>query len=138
QAPPTTVQFYPRPGSRADVAYPLRPTGEVMVKILLRRPDNKVVGLSAAQVRLVSEKGVIRDASTEFDGSASFQDLPAGVWRLELDPDQAARLRMHLVKDASITIKGDGGVTPDVLAEVVFEPRPVEKEEAQEQPSPSP
>jgi hypothetical protein len=138
QTPPTTVQFYPRPGSRTDVAYPMRPTGEVMVKILLRRPDGKLVGLSAAQVRVVSEKGVIREAGTEFDGSASFQDLPAGVWRLELDPDQAARLRMHLLKAAEITIRGDGGGTPDVQAEVAFEPRPVDKEEAGDQVKPAP
>lgn len=136
QTPPTTVQFSPRPGSRADVSYPMRPTGEVMIKILLRRPDGKLVGLSAAQVRLVSDKGLMREAGTEFDGSANFPDLPAGEYRLELDPDQATRLRMRLLATPPITIKGDGGLTPDVQAEVAFAPRPAETDEAQPAPSP--
>ena len=53
-----------------------------------------------------------------------FQELPLGGYGLELEPTQAARLRMRLNVPTSVTIKGDGAFTPDVQAEVSFEPRP--------------
>jgi hypothetical protein len=101
----------------------MRPTGEVMVNIRLRRPDQQRVGLSATRVRLVDDKGVAVEGVTEFDGSVNFQDLPAGTYRLELDKDQAARLRMRLLAPVTVTIRPDGSITPDVAAEVEFEPR---------------
>jgi hypothetical protein len=127
QAPPGTIQFTPHAGSFTTIRYPMRPTGEVMVKVSLRRPDGALVGLSAVQVRMVGDKGQVVEAKTEFDGSANFQSLPAGFYHLELDPDQAARLRMSLVKPVSVTIKGDGEILPDAEAEVKFQPRPEEK-----------
>lgn len=130
QTPPTTVEFAPRPGSTIEIAYPMRPTGEVMVKILLRRPDGELVGLSAVRVRLVSEAGQVIEGATEFDGSAFFESLPLGTYRLELDPEQAARLRMRLVDPVTVEIHGDGGFPPDLEAEVVFEPR--SQDQAQE------
>jgi hypothetical protein len=108
------------------VDYPMQPTGEVMVRILLQRPDGRKIGLSGVRIRLVGENGQVSEANTEFDGSANFDDLTAGVYHLELDPQQAARLRMHLVRPLSVTIKGDGGFTPDATTEVAFDPRPKE------------
>jgi hypothetical protein len=106
----------------------MQPTGEVMVRILLRRPDSSLIGLAGVHARLVGENGRVAEANTEFDGSASFEDLVAGAYRLELDPDQAKRLRMHLVAPLTVTIKGDGGFTPDASAEVAFEPRPQDEQ----------
>jgi hypothetical protein len=123
KTPPTVIEFSPRPGGVTQVEYPMRPTGEVMVNIKLLRPDQQRVGLSATRVRLVDDKGLAYEGVTEFDGSVNFQDLPAGTYRLELDKDQAARLRMHLLAPVSLTIKPDGSITPDVTAEVEFEPR---------------
>ncbi|RAK61425.1 hypothetical protein DJ021_17255 [Phenylobacterium hankyongense] len=127
QAPPGTIQFTPHAGSFTIIRYPMRPTGEIMVKVSLRRPDGALVGLSAVQVRMVGDKAQVVEAKTEFDGSANFQSLPAGTYHLELDPDQAARLRMSLVKPVTVTIKGDGEFLPDAEAEVKFQPRPEEK-----------
>jgi hypothetical protein len=129
QTPPSTIQFSPRAGSFTTVRYPMKPTGEVLVRINLRRPDGSLVGLSAAQVRLVGSNGFSTEASTEFDGSASFQNLPIGDYRLELDPDQAQRLRMTLVEPPTIHIDAEGGFAPDVDAEVKFAPRPKENTE---------
>lgn len=123
KAPPTVIEFTPRPGGVAEIEYPLRPTGEVMVNIKLRRPGQPPVGLSATRVRLVDEKGKAVDGVTEFDGSVNFNDLPAGTYHLELDKDQAARLRMRLLAPVTIVIKPDGSITPDALAEVEFEAR---------------
>jgi hypothetical protein len=129
QAPPPTVQISPRPGSFTRVRYPMRPTGEVMVRVMLRRADGKLVGLSAARVRLVGDNGHTGEAGTEFDGSAIFEALPIGTYKLELDAEQAQRLRMHLVGPVSVTIKGDGGMVSDAEAEVQFEPRPADNTE---------
>lgn len=128
KTPPRVIQLSPRPGQVANVDFPMQPTGEVMVRILLRRPDSSLIGLAGVHARLVGENGRVAEANTEFDGSASFEDLVAGAYRLELDPDQAKRLRMHLVAPLTVTIKGDGGFTPDASAEVAFEPRPQDEQ----------
>ncbi len=129
QAPPTTVQFSPRAGSFTTIRYPMKPTGEVLVLIQLRRPDGSAVGLSAAQVQLVGDNGYTADSTTEFDGSATFESLPVGTYKVMLEPEQAARLRMSLVEPHTVVIKGDGGFAPDVKAEVRFAPRTQENVE---------
>jgi hypothetical protein len=123
KAPPSVIQFTPRPGGVAEIEYPLRPTGEVMVNIRLQRPGQQPIGLSATRVRLIDQKGVAIDGVTEFDGSVNFQDLPAGTYRLELDKDQASRLHMRLKAPVTIVIKPDGSITPDVTAQIEFEAR---------------
>jgi hypothetical protein len=124
QAPPSTIQFSPRGGSFTTIRYPMKPTGEVMIRLLLKREDGSRVGLSAARMQLIGDNGLTKEASTEFDGSVIFPDLPVGTYRLQLDPEQAQRLRMHLTGPLSVTIKGDGSFIPDAVAEVQFEPRP--------------
>ena len=124
KTPPTVIEFSPRPGGVTEIEYPMRPTGEVMVSVKLRRPDKTLVGLSATRVRLVDSKGVAVEAVTEFDGGASFIDLPAATYHLELDKEQAARLHLRLTAPVTVTIKPDGSFTPDAAAEVEFEPRP--------------
>lgn len=121
QAPPRVVQFAPRPGALTKVPYPLRPTSEVLVKVSYRQQDGKVVGLSAAQLRLVPKNGgAAIEATTEFDGSAFFLDVPGGEYTLELAPEQARRLRMRLIAPVDVVIDADGGYVPDVRTEVLF------------------
>ncbi|MDE2489058.1 MAG: hypothetical protein KGO51_16830 [Alphaproteobacteria bacterium] len=124
KTPPRIIQLSPRPGQVLDVDFPMQPTGEVMVRLLLKRPDGAFVGISGIHARLVGAQGKVTEANTEFDGSASFENLTAGTYHLELDPEQAARLRMHIVKPLTVTIKGDGGFTPDASTEIAFDPRP--------------
>jgi hypothetical protein len=124
KSPPLAIQISPRPGQVTEVEFPMQQTSEIMVRLLLRRPDGSRVGLSAVHARLVGPGGRIVEAQSEFDGSTSFEELTPGTWRLELDPDQAKRLRMHLTAPLTVTIKGDGGFTPDATAEVAFDPRP--------------
>ena len=124
KAPPSIVEFTPRPGGVTTIEYPLRPTGEVMVNLKLRRPDGQLVGLSAARIRLVDAKGETVEGVTEFDGSVNFQDLPAATYRVELDPDQAQRLHMRMTASVNITIKPDGSTAPDANVVVEFTPRP--------------
>ncbi|RAK50859.1 hypothetical protein [Phenylobacterium deserti] len=125
--PPSVIQVQPHPGSVTTIRYPMRPTGEVMVHVSLRRPDGALVGIAAVQLRLVGDNGHVGEVSTEFDGSANFINLPPGQYRLELDGGQAQRLRMSLVKPVNVTITGDGGFIPDAEAEVRFERRTEEQ-----------
>jgi hypothetical protein len=127
KSPPRLIQFTPRPGQVIPIEFPMQPTSEVMVRILLRRPDGAKVGLSGVRARLVAGDGRAVEARTEFDGSAGFEELTPGTYHLELDEEQAQRLRMHLLTPLTVTIQGDGGFTPDASAEVAFDPRPEDK-----------
>jgi len=121
--PPRTVQFSPRPGKVIDIQYPLTPTGEVAARLLFQREGEKV-GLSAVRLLLVRDGVEPRVATTEYDGTAVFSDVPAGTYRLEIEPAQAARLHMRLSAPVTVTVAADGNPVPDVNAEVVFDRRP--------------
>lgn len=123
QTPPTTLELRPRPGAMIEVNYPMRPTGDLLVRLMLRRPDGRLVGLSAARLRLVGKDGKAIEAGTEYDGSAVFAGVPIGTYKVELDAEQAQRLRMRLAKDLEVEVKSDSGFGGDVEAEVVFEGR---------------
>jgi hypothetical protein len=123
-APPQRLELRPRPGSVARVDYPLRPTGGVRIKVELLRDDGQRVGLASVRLELTPTQGPALEGVTEFDGSAVFDAIPTGTYQLRLEPGQATRLRMHLVQQASIVIKGDGNDAPDVLAQVRFDPPP--------------
>ena len=122
KTPPTRVQLRPRPGAVARIDFPMRPTGEVLVKVELLRDDGQKVGLSSVRVQLTPDRGEAVDSVTEFDGSAVFSALPIGTYKLGLDPRQAEKLRMRLLQRPTIVVKGDGNFTPDVVVQVRFEP----------------
>ena len=44
------------------------------------------------------------EVSTEFDGTAGFEQLAVGTYDFQLDPEQAERLHMHLVKPVQIVV----------------------------------
>jgi FtsP/CotA-like multicopper oxidase with cupredoxin domain len=62
--------------------------------------------------------------TTEFDGTALFGEVPAGKYRLELDPAQAERLRMRLAAPVSVVVAADGQPTEDVTLNVLFDKAP--------------
>jgi len=119
-APPRLITFTPRAGLVVKAPYPMTPSGEVVVRVVLRR-DDALVGLSAVRVRLAPKAGASRQASTEFDGAADFEQLGVGSYEVQLDPDQAQRLRMRLKSPLSVTVPAMGGALPDVVAEVLFD-----------------
>jgi hypothetical protein len=122
-SPPKTITFNPRPGRTIVVPYPLTAASEVITHVMFRQ-DGRLVGLSAVRVRLI-KAGAPNvqpiEASTEFDGTAGFEDLGVGTYDYQLDPEQAERLHMHLVKPAQIVVPPQGGPVPDLTVEVVFE-----------------
>ncbi len=127
KTPPTTMDLRPRPGRTLKVDFPMQPTGDVLVKLSLRRPDGQTVGLAAARLVLVDARGRTYEAGTEFDGTAIFSSVPVGSYRVELEPEQAKRLRMRLSAPITAVVKNDGGFGTDVQGEVVFEARQQEE-----------
>jgi len=120
--PPTKLQLRPRPGRTMRVDYPMRPTGGVMIKVELVRDDGERVGLASLRVQLVRPGAPPVDGVTEFDGSAMFDAVPAGGWRVQLEPLQAGKLRMRMLEAASVEIQGNGDFAPDVVVQVRFDP----------------
>lgn len=118
-APPPTVEFAPRAGQVIALPYPLQPAGEVYARLFLRRAEGET-GLSALRMRLVHDGQPPITATTEFDGSVVFTGVPPGSYRLEIDPDQARRLRMRLKDAVTLSVTADGA--QDIAAEIIFEP----------------
>ena len=119
-SPPKTITYNPRPGRVVVVPYPLSASSEIITHVLLRQGD-RMVGLSAVRIRLVKPGATPIEVSTEFDGTAGFEQLGVGSYDFQLDPEQAERLHMHLVKPVKIVVPPQGGPLPDVTAEVTFE-----------------
>lgn len=122
-SPPKTITFNPRPGRVIVVPYPLSAASEVITHVMYRQ-DGRLVGLSAVRIRLVKANAPNVqpiEASTEFDGTAGFEDLGVGTYDYQLDPEQAERLHMHLLKPAQIVVPPQGGPIPDLTVEVVFD-----------------
>jgi len=121
-APPLDVTVVPRPGRTGILPVPLTPTGEVLARVSYRKPDGSVVGLSAVRLVAIPEgaRGRRAEAVTEFDGSVIFEKMPAGDYRLELDPEQAERLKMEFVAPITFNVPIDGGFVPDIAAMIRF------------------
>jgi hypothetical protein len=120
-SPPSIIEFTPRAGRVVTVYYPLRPQGEVLARLLFRQPGGKLVGLSAVRLRALRAEGGMIEASTEYDGSTVLGNLQAGSYTLELDPEQAARLKMRLTEPIRFVVKPEGGVLPDIKGMIEFD-----------------
>ncbi len=120
-SPPSIIEFTPRAGRVVTVYYPLRPQGEVLARLLFRQPGGKLVGLSAVRLRAIRAEGGLIESATEYDGSTVFGNLQAGNYTLELDPEQAARLKMRLSAPIRFVVKPEGGVLPDIKGMIEFD-----------------
>ena len=109
-SPPQDVTFAPRPGQVLRVPYPFTPTSEVVIKLEIEQRDGSRVGLSALRFRLVGTSAISISGSTEFDGTAVLEDVKPGHYDLQLDPEQAARLKMHLIQPVEIVVSATSGL----------------------------
>jgi hypothetical protein len=119
-SPPKTITYNPRAGRVIVVPYPLVASSEVIAHVMLRQ-GGRMVGLAAVRIRLIKSGAAPVEVSTEFDGTAGFEQLAVGTYDFQLDPEQAERLHMHLVKPVKIVVPPQGGPLPDVTAEVTFD-----------------
>ncbi len=113
------VAFIARPGNVARVNYAIVPTSEVTVRVSFRQPDGKLAGLSAVRLRLVTASGMVASAVTEFDGTAVFESVKPGKYKLELDENQARALQMSLAFPVGLAVNAEGSADV-VKSEVVF------------------
>jgi hypothetical protein len=104
---PTRVEFPPRPGKVVAIQYPVEPVGEIYARFVERPPHGAPIGISALEVRITRAGRKPIEATTEFDGSVVFSNVPLGTYRLELDPRQAARLGMALDNSVTLTVTAD-------------------------------
>jgi hypothetical protein len=116
-APPATVEFEPRPGRVVAIPYPLQPAGEVYLRVYVRRAEGET-GLSGLRMQLVRDGQPAITAASEFDGSIVFAGIPPGAYRLEIDPEQAERLRMRLKEPIVLAVAAEDSL--DLAAEVTF------------------
>jgi hypothetical protein len=116
-APPSIVEFEPRPGQVVTVPYPLQPAGEVYARVYLRRAEGET-GLSGLRMQLVRDGQPAITAATEFDGSIVFAGIPPGTYRLEIDPEQAERLGMRLKEPITLSVAAEDSL--DLAAEIIF------------------
>jgi hypothetical protein len=83
------VVVTPRPGVAAMVSLPLAPTGEV--EALLLGPDGQALG--GITVELTDAAGRVQfQTVSDFDGYVLFDSVPYGLYRMRIDPKQAAAL----------------------------------------------
>ena len=118
RAPPSAIEFEPRPGQVVKVSYPLAPVGEVYLRVFVDKGEAST-GLSAVKVQLVPERGEPIPGTTEFDGTVVFSEVPPGKYRIELDAAQSQRLGMRLAGEASIAVASDAPAEKEI--KIVFD-----------------
>jgi hypothetical protein len=119
-SPPQNISLSPRAGNVAQILYPIVPTTEIAVRLHFRQKDGSSTGLAAVQLRLIPETGTATDAATEFDGTAVFEEVRPGKYRIAIDEEQADRLHMRLAEPIAIEIGPDG--RPQTVArDIVFD-----------------
>jgi len=120
--PARVIRLVPRPGRVVVVPYALHETGEVEVNIVFKRPGVPARPLSALQIQLVSTDGeVVASGQTEYDGTLLLDGLRPGVYMLQIDPEQAARLHMELSNVVHVTIPKAGGFIGQIAATVTLQ-----------------
>jgi hypothetical protein len=119
-SPPQDVTFAPRAGQVLRVTYPFTPTSEVIVRLEVEQDDGRRVGLSALRFNLVAESGRTVPGSTEFDGTAVLEDVKPGRYDLQLDPEQAGRLKLRLSAPVKIEVTPESGQV-SLSGTIIFE-----------------
>ncbi|MBA3678443.1 MAG: hypothetical protein H0W74_13755 [Sphingosinicella sp.] len=120
-SPPSNVEFASRPGHTIEIPYPLAAVAEVVARVRLNQ-DGKDIGLAAVRVRLVRDGSAPIEGTTEFDGSVIFGNVRPGTYRFEIEPEQAAQLRMRLKQPIEVAVTPDE--SQNINAEVVFGAEP--------------
>lgn len=110
------VKVVPRPGRVAVVAYPVTVSGEVELRVQFQRPGETPRAISALHVELVGADGLVAaSGSSEFDGALVLENIRPGTYAVRIEPAQAARLKLALVKEVTVKIAPSGGFAGRLL-----------------------
>lgn len=118
-APPANIDLTPRAGTVTEIRYPFTPASEVVMHIRFQKADGTQTGLSAVRLRIIDETGTVLESATEFDGTAVFESVRPGKYRLEIDPEQARRIGIALKEKVYFSVELKGRQI-DVTGEVIL------------------
>jgi hypothetical protein len=104
------LRMVPRPGRILDASLPIAVTGEVELQSLFQKQGAPSKPVSGLHVQLLGADGaVVKDGWSAFDGSLLIDGLPPGTFSVQLDPGQAAKLKIALAAPVQVTVKPKGG-----------------------------
>lgn len=91
-----------RPGQVLDLPLPLRPTGEIEARVVLRNGD-VLKPLPGTEVRLEQDGKLVATTVADFDGYAYFAGVPFGRWQLRIParPEVEVEARLDHTKPAA-------------------------------------
>lgn len=105
------IEIVPRSGRIHTSEFAIRTLSDAEGTVYFAREGAKRP-VSGVTLRLIGSDGsVVAHTRTQSDGFYLFERLPAGEYRVELDPDQARNLKIRLDEDVSLQLGGDSGVT---------------------------
>ncbi len=104
------VEIVPRPGRIHVTDYGVRTLGEIEGTAYFSGAGSSK-GVSGLSLLLLDKQGKqAATARTEGDGFFLFEQVPPGDYAIGLDPEQAARLRLRLAQEASISVDSKGSI----------------------------
>lgn len=115
-------QIQASPGRVATLAFPIVPSVEIDGTVWLRRDSGRMPA-KGMRLQLSSSDGrLIREIVSGSDGAYFIDRLPPGVYRLGIDPAQAARLRLSVDPARTLRLGGADAETATVDWELTPEP----------------
>ncbi|WP_083554903.1 hypothetical protein [Novosphingobium sp. NDB2Meth1] len=104
------IEIVPRPGRIHTSDFPIVTLSDIEGTAYFRAATG-TRAVSRLQLRLLRRDGSLAArARSESDGFFLFERLPAGEYRLELDPQQAAALKIRLEGPVTLTLGGKSSV----------------------------
>jgi hypothetical protein len=113
------VEVVPRPGRTHRTMFPVVAVSEVEGHAYFRGGETERA-VSNVQLQLVDmNNDVIASVRTEYDGYFFIERVPPGVYRIRIDPDQAAKLKIRLVDEVQVRAGADGGLIGKLVVNIV-------------------
>ena len=104
------IEIVPRPGRIHVTDYAIRTLGEIEGTAYFAGAGTSR-GVSGLSLQLFDKDGKqAGKARTEADGFFLFEQVPPGGYAIRIDPEQAERLKIHLARDAAISVDSTGSV----------------------------
>jgi len=113
------VEIVPRPGRTHRSLFPVVAMSELEGHAYFEGGEARRA-VSNVQLQLVDLKAnVVASARTEYDGYFFIDRVPPGQYRLRIDPDQAAKLKIRLAADAPVSAGPDGGLVGQLVVTII-------------------
>ena len=109
-AQPGGVRMVPRPGTTAEVDFPIVSTGEIDGTVFRIWPEGPG-SVAGVVVQLVGgDGGVVRELETAYDGFFLFDFVAPGTYKLRISPEQMQTLGLGVDIEYDVEIDGGGTI----------------------------